>query len=401
MSGYLNIGMIGSGYMGRVHAAAYQRAALMYASSLPKAPRLYAVADQSQEMADAAAARFGAEAAFGDWRTMVRDSRIDVVDITSPNNLHYEMALEAIEAGKHVYCEKPLAMTAEQARAMTDAARRAGVKTMVAFNQIKMPSVMLAKQIIERGDIGRPIRFRGAFDQGFFNNPDLPWSWRCSQSLAGTGALGDLGAHTVSIAQFLMGDIQAVCASGQTFFPDRPVPQFDAGYGSAVDASGERRAVENEDQVQCLVSFASGAAGVIEASRVCAGRIFGVFWEVSGTEGTIYMDGERFNELQVFRQSDAKSERAFKTYLVGSQIPQYSAFYGFDFGGGGLGRLDIKVIEVHDLVQGICSDADCFPNFAFGLHNQEVLDAAERSMKERRWVHVGQEQRTASETFAA
>ena len=284
--------------------------------------------------------------------------------------------------------EKLKGSVLQQAQEMAQAARRAGVKTMVAFNNIKTPAALLAKQIIARGDIGEPVRFRGTFDQGFYNDPNLPWSWRCSKTLGGSGALGDLGAHTLSVAQFLLGGIREVTASAQTCLRQRPVPQRDAGYASRVAADAEWREVENDDQVQCLVSFDSGAAGVIEASRIAAGRIFGVFWEVSGTEGTLYMDGERFNELQVYRFNDDKHDRGFKTLYAGSQIPAYAGFFGFDFGGGGLGYFDVKVIEVHDLVQGICGDDDCYPNFEFGLQNQRVLSAIEASMVSRRWVNV-------------
>lgn len=387
MSDALNIGLIGSGFMGQAHADAIRRAALLY-PNLPKTPVLYAIADQNQAMAQQAATRFGALHAFGDWRAMLQDPNIDVIDITSPNHLHHQMALEAIAAGKHVYCEKPLAVTERQAREMAAAAHKAGVKTMVAFNNIKTPAAQLAKQLIERGEIGTPVRFRGTFDQGFYNDPELPWSWRCSKELAGSGSLGDLGAHTLSVAQYLMGGVAEVCASGQTHLKTRPVPGVDSGYASKVGANAGRREVENDDQMQCLVNFTSGAAGVIESSRIAAGRIFGVYWEVSGTEGTLYMDGERFNELQVFRLNDDKRDRGFKTLYAGSQIPSYSAFFGFDFGGGGLGYFDVKVLEVQDLVQGICSDEDCYPNFAFGWENQRILQAIEDSMARRKWVNV-------------
>lgn len=182
--------------------------------------------------------------------------------------MHVDMALAAINAGKHVYSEKPLSVTAEEAQRMTDAALKSGVKTMVAFNNIKTPAALFAKQIIERGEIGRLLRFRGTFDQGFFNDPNLPWSWRCSRQQAGSGAFGGLGAHTVSVAQFLMGDIIRVSAQSQTFFTERPVPKLDSGYASSVEEGAEMRAVENDDQIQCLVSFENGAAGVIEASRI-------------------------------------------------------------------------------------------------------------------------------------
>jgi len=183
-----------------------------------------------------------------------------------------------------------------------------------------------------------------------------------------------------------MGDITAVSAQAQTIFKERPVPDFDAGYGSKVTADAKKRTVENEDQIQSMVKFSSGAAGVIEASRICAGRVFGVFWEISGTEGTIVNNGERFNELQVFRMRDEKRDRGFTTIYCGSQVPQYSAFFGFDFAGGGLGYFDIKVFEVHDLVQGIGRNERCFPDFAFGARNQEILEAVDQSVRSGTWI---------------
>src|SRR5208282_1695841 len=212
--------------------------------------------------------------------------------------------------------------------------------------------------------------------------------WRCSRECAGTGALGDLGAHAVSVAQFLIGDVTEVSAQSQLVFKERPVTDLDAGYSSKAAADAKKCAVENEDQIQSLIKFQSGAAGVIEASRVCAGRVFGMFWEISGTEGTIYNNGERFNELEVFRMGEEKRDRGFKTIYCGSQVPQYSAFFGFDFAGGGLGYFDVKVIEVRDLIDGVCNAFDCYPNFEFGLDNQRIIDAIERSLEAKGWVPV-------------
>ncbi|SES47988.1 Gfo/Idh/MocA family oxidoreductase [Rhizobium sp. NFR03] len=383
----LNIGLIGSGFMGQAHADAYRRAATLY-RDLPAIPHLSMLADVTSELAADAAKRFGFERSTSDWRTLVTDPDIDVVDITSPNAMHHEMALAAIAAGKHVYCEKPLSVTLAEAEEMAEAARRQGVKTMVAFNNIKTPAAMLAKIMIDRGDIGTPMRFRGWFDQGFFNDPDLPFSWRCTRKDAGSGALGDLGSHVISVAQYLVGDIDQVIAQTQTFFPTRPVPQSGSGYGATSDTDAPRATVENEDQIQTLIRFSNGAGGTIEASRVAAGKVFGIYWEVSGTEGTIIMDGERFNELKISRFNDPKPDRGFKTILAGSQVPQFGAFFGFDFAGGGLGYFDVKVIEVRDLIEGICNGADCFPNFDFGLANERIIDAMERSVETGSWQKI-------------
>ncbi|MEX0852719.1 MAG: Gfo/Idh/MocA family oxidoreductase [Bauldia sp.] len=383
----LNVGLIGSGFMGRAHADSFRRAALLD-QTLPARPRLYMIAERDKATAETAAAAFGFEKSTGDWRELVADPNVDLVDITSPNNLHCEMALAAIAAGKHVYCEKPLAVRLEDAEAMSQAAARRRVKTMVAFNNVKTPAAIVARDLIANGEIGTPIRFRGWFDQGFFSDPELPWSWRCSRQEAGTGALGDLGSHVISVAQFLMGEVDAVSASAQTFFNTRPLATAGAGYAATAGASAPRRRVENEDQVQSLVRFASGAGGVIEASRLSVGKVLGICWEVSGTEGTIALDGERFNELKVARLSDPKPDRGFKTLLVGSQIPQFKAFFAFDYLGGGLGYYDVKVIEVIDLIRGICGSGPCFPDFSFGLDNQRIVAAIERSFGSGGWVKV-------------
>lgn len=382
----LNIGLIGSGFMGQAHADAFRRAAMLY-KDLPAIPHLYMLADATPELAATAAERFGFQASTGDWLQLVNDPQVDVVDITSPNDMHHRMAMAAIAAGKHVYCEKPLSVTVAEAEEMTAAAQAAGVKTMVAFNNVKTPAAMLARQIIEAGEIGTPTRFRGWFDQGFFNDPDLPHSWRVTRAHAGSGALGDLGSHVVSVAQYLMGPVDSTIAQSQTYFPTRPVPQGTGGYSAKASNDAPCAEVENEDQMQALVRFSSGAGGTIEASRIAAGKVFGITWEVSGTEGTILMDGERFNELKVSRFGDEKRDRGFKTLLAGSQVPQFAAFFPFDFAGGGLGYFDVKVIEVRDLIDGLFGTG-CDPDFTFGLENMRIIDAMDRSVTSRQWETI-------------
>ena len=174
--------------MGQAHADAFMRAGLLY-RDLPLQPVLHTLADATDEIAAAAAHRFGFANSTGDWRSLLTDPDIDLVDITTPNAMHFDMAMAVIDAGKHVYCEKPLTVTLDDARKLAEAAKTKGVKSMVAFNNIKTPAALLAKQLIDRGDIGTPTRFRGWFDQGFFNDPDMPWSWRCSRCLLYTSEL--------------------------------------------------------------------------------------------------------------------------------------------------------------------------------------------------------------------
>jgi predicted dehydrogenase len=185
-----------------------------------------------------------------------------------------------------------------------------------------------------------------------------------------------------------MDDVEAVCASEQIFFPTRPSATIGEGYDARALRGAQRINVGNEDQIQCLLRFASGAAGTLEASRVSVGKVFGISWEVSGTLGTIVMDGERFNELKIAKLNEAKVDRGFKTLLVGSQVSDYKAFFGFDYGGGGLGYYDVKVIEVIDLIRGVCGSKDCFPDFAFGAENQRIIAAIEESVRVGTWARI-------------
>lgn len=374
----LNVGLIGSGFMGQAHADAWRRAALLY-RDLPLQPVLHTLADATPALAQDAAQRFGFQQGTADWQAMVRDPAIDIVDITTPNHLHVDMALAAIRAGKHVYCEKPLTVSLDDAQMLVNEAERAGVQTFVAFNNIKTPAAQLAQQLIARGDIGTPTRFRGWFDQGFFNDPELPWSWRCSREQAGSGSLGDLGSHVISVAQFLMGPVDSVVGQQQTFFNTRPTPGSGSGYGAQADRDAARLPVENDDQFQALVTFANRAGGVIESSRIAAGKVFGIAWEISGTDGTLVMDGERFNELKIARYADEKQDRGFKTLYAGSQIDAFSGFFAFDFAGGGLGYFDVKVIEIYDLIQVLSARRAPVADFRFGLENQRIIDAMVRS----------------------
>ncbi len=383
----IRIGIVGAGGMGKAHSQAFSRVGKIY--SLPAEPVLDFVADVSEDLARAAAERFGFSRWTTDWRELVADPAIDLVDVTTPNNLHAEPAIAAAAAGKNVYCEKPLGETEESARRVLDAVRKAGVKSYIGFNNIKAPATLLAKRIIEEGGIGRIIRFRGTFDQGFYADPLLPYSWRLERKKAGSGAIGDLGSHLLSVAQFLIGDIAEVCATTQIIHPRRPIPDVDVGYRNEIADTGKPAkmgVVDTDDQTQSLVTFVNGVSGVVESSRVAAGRIGYLTWEISGTEGTIAFDGERMNELRYFKRDPAPENQGFRVIPAGPGIPQWHGF--FDLGGGGLGYYDVKVIEARDLIIGLTGDADCFPDFEFGWKVSRVIDAMLRSADERRWVQV-------------
>jgi predicted dehydrogenase len=380
----VRIGLIGTGFMGKAHAQAFQNMALLFPDA-PR-PRLEIVADVSLEAAQAAARVFGFRRATGDWRALVADPAVDVVDITTPNHLHHQMALAAIAAGKHVYCEKPLAPTAAQAKEMTEAAEAAGVKTLVGFNYLKNPATGLVKQLVESGELGQIVHFRGTFDQDALADPRAPFSWRFERALAGSGALDDLGAHIINLAQHLVGEIAEVCGQTQTIHPERPVAGSGVGYLARAGEEAELRRVENEDQVQFLVRFANGAGGTIEASRIASGRKLWLTYEVTGTKGGIYFTQERMNEVQLYRSGDPSAEQGFRTIYIGPDHPHYAQFY--PVAGIGLGYSDQKVIEAYELIDGIAQDRPLAPDFRAGWQTSQVIEAVLDSVAQKRWVAV-------------
>jgi len=375
----LRVGLIGTGFIARTHLDAFRRACLLF-PEIDTRLQVDIVADAAMAPAQAFAASMNIARAVDDWRVVVDDPDIDLIDIATPNNLHFPIAMAAIERGKAVYCEKPLALSLAEAASMASAAKARGVPTFVAFNNVFAPSTQLAHALIARGDIGTPVQFTGSFDQGFYSDPDLPASWRTRTSEAGSGALADLGSHVVSIAQYLVGSITEVAALDAVVFKDRPLPGSGMGYHARADAAAPRQPVENDDIVKALVRFEGGAFGSIGASRIAAGRVFGISWEVQGTEGSLYVENERANELHVFRMRDDKDDRGFKTILAGSQVEGFkTGFFGFDYGGGGIGYFDVKVLEIRGMLLALRRGSDWFCNFGFGARNQAVVDAIRAS----------------------
>lgn len=370
----VRIGLIGTGYIGKAHAIAYAQAPTVFELRGKLVREM--VAEVSPALAAQRAQAFGFNRFTCDWRELVADPAIDVVDICSPNYLHKEMALAAIHHGKHVYAEKPLALNARDASEMAAAATRAGVKTLVGFNYIKNPSAKLAKEIIERGEIGEVIHFYGTHNEDYMADPNTPIHWHCLHATAGLGALGDLAAHIVSMAQYLVGEITQVCGDLKTVVVTRP-----ASVGSSA-----RVAVENEDQAHAMVRFVNGAQGVIEASRVACGRKMDLSYMITGTQGAISFTQERMAELKLYLHNDPVNRQGFRTLLVGPAHPEYAAFCMA--AGHGIGFNDQKTVEVRDLIDGIAMDTPLWPDFAEGWKVSRILDAIALSHQDSRWVNV-------------
>lgn len=366
------IGLVGTGFMGKCHALAFRAAPAVFEGL--SAPRLELLADVDAGVAGRAAAAWGFARWTTEWQEVTDDPAIDVVAITTPNFLHQEIALAAIAAGKHVYCEKPLALDAGGARVMTEAAERAGVRTLVGYNYLRAPAIRLAKEIVDAGEIGEVVHFRGVHFEDYMADPSVPCTWRCRKRTAGAGALGDLGSHVVSLAHFLLGPIEEVSGAVRTVIRERPSPR----------EPSRMEAVDVDDQAQALVRFASGAAGTVEASWLAAGRKMGLAFEITGSRGAVVLDYERMNELRVFTGGGPPRVQGFRTVLIGPEHPDYGAFCPAP--GHQLGFNDLKTIEVRQLLDGIARDTPLQPDFRGAWRIAQVVDAIQLSAAERRWV---------------
>ena len=373
MGNLLNVGLIGSGFMGKTHALAWRNVKAVMGSS--QEIGLHSLCDMPADQAQAMAGQFGFANATSDWHAMVADPAIDVVSITTPNRMHKDMALAAIEAGKHVWCEKPMALTLDEARVMEAAAKARGVTTMVGYNYIHNPAFRHAQRLIADDVIGRVVHFRGWVDEDYQADPDLPWTWRARIADAGLGTLGDLGCHLVSMAYGLCGPIDSLIAEMQTVHDTRPLP----------DGTG-RATVENEDTATALVRFASGVHGSIATSRSAWGRKNKLAWEVHGTKGMICFEQERMNELQLYTNDGPKAQQGFRTILSG---PEHAPFGNFcPAPGHQLGFGDLKIIEAAALLHAIETGQPAHPDFNAALEFEKVIHAIATSANEERRVAI-------------
>jgi predicted dehydrogenase len=317
----------------------------------------------------------------------VEDPSIDLVDIVTPNYLHKEMALAAIAAGKHVYCEKPLAPTAAEAHEMYRAAAEAGVTTLAGFNFLRNPAVAFARELVEAGEIGEVYNFHGtlALDAA---DPSVPYTWRYDRKLAGAGALGDLGAHVIEFARSLVGDIERVCGLSRVVVPERPEAGGPMGYGSRAPEDAPMRAVENDDITLFMAEFAGGAVGTFECNRAATGRAHDMSFTVTGSKGALRFDQQGAHALQLFLAEGPKSTRGFRSVNMGPGHGDYGRFWPFP--GLNVGIHELKVIEVNELLSALAEGRPALPGFEEAWQVCRVIDAVERSADERRWVEVAE-----------
>ncbi len=366
----LRVGLIGTGFMGKAHAFGFGAAPRTF--DLPCGIVLGTVADVTEAAAAKAARAYGFETATADWRDIVNDPSIDIVSVTAPNALHKEMSLAAIAAGKHVYCEKPLAPLAGDAREMAEAAEAAGVRTQVGFNYLCNPIFRLARDMIGAGELGEIRGYRGLHAEDYMADADGPFTFR--HDPAGGGALADLGSHALATAEYLLGPITEVMGDCVTMIGERP------------DGRGGRRKVEVDDVGRAFLRFASGATGSIEGNWIATGRKMQHDFEVHGTRGALVFAGERLNELHFFATADAAGRQGFRKIEAGPAHPPYGEFIVAP--GHQIGFNDLKTIEVAGFVRAVAGQAEEPFGFRAGLRIQTLVETIQRSSREGRWIGV-------------
>jgi predicted dehydrogenase len=377
----IGVGVVGMGWMGRVHTSSYRRM-LEHFPHLGVVPRLVVAADVSAERR-AHAERVGFERTVQDWRAVVEDQAVDAVSITLPNAMHREVALAAIEAGKHVWVEKPVGRGIEDTVAVADAARRAGVLNAVGFCYRFAPAVQHARALIEGGEIGEVNHYRGVFLADYANRPDTAASWRFFRADAGSGALGDLMAHIVDMTHFLVGPIERLSGRTATLIRRRPrLPIGEGTHFSRVDTR-ELVDVENEDWAGALIELDGGVYGSLEASRVIVGPHVRMRFEVHGTRGALAWELERMNELERFQLSENGRDEGYMTVVAGAQHPGFAAFQ--PGAGVPMGYDDLRVLEAASFLEAIRDGEQRGPGLEEMRATARVLDAIERSGHSGEW----------------
>lgn len=377
----IKVGVIGFGWMGRLHSRAYSRVGQHF-PDLPLRPQLVAVADSAgDDRLQQAAAAYGFTAVYDRWQDLIASDEIDLVSITAPNYLHHEIGVAAARAGKHVWIEKPAGRNATETREIRDAVAAAGRQSAAGFNYRHAPAVQLARTMIKEGRLGRIEHLTVRLLADYAADPRAALSWRFEQAQAGSGVLGDLVSHGVDLARHLVGEITEVIADRATFIPQRH--RGDPTADRTVHGSGPVAPVENEDYVSALLRFADGSRGVLESSRVAVGEQCTYGFEVHGDQGALAWDFRRMGELRVCTGQDYL-DAGYLTRFVGPGDGDLAAFQP----GSGVAMSfdDLKIIEARQLIMAIASGTPMGPTLDDAVAAADLVAAMERSAREGRWV---------------
>ncbi len=377
----INVAIIGHKFMGKAHSNAWRQVSRFFPGKLE--PRMKVLCGKAcTEELEATARQFGWEESDCDWQRVVEREDIDVVDIATPGYLHHDMAIAAAQAGKHVICEKPLANTLADTKEMLKAVQKAGVKHMLMHNYRKIPAVALVRKFIDDGRLGDIYHYHGAYLQDWIIDPEFPLVWRLQKKFAGSGALGDIGAHAIDLARYLNSEFNTVVGQMTTFIKERPLVAEDKGLRQVKAGSGTGK-VTVDDDTNFLARFANGSVGVFESSRFGGGRKNYNTFQIYGSKGSVAFNLERMNELEFYDREDPQEEQGFKTINVTESVhPYVGAWWP---AGHIIGYEHTFVHAFHDFLTALENDTLPSPNFTDGVKNQTVLEAVERSAKSGKW----------------
>jgi predicted dehydrogenase len=371
----LTVGLIGYQFMGKAHSNGWRQAAHFF--ELPANLRLKTICGRDRAAAKKAAAHFGWETAVTDWRQLLDDPEIDIIDICTPNDSHAEIAMAAARAGKAILCEKPLARNIREAEAMLRAVKKARVVNMVCHNYRRIPAIALAKEMVAGGELGnRILHFRAHYAQDWIVDPNFPLVWRLRSQSAGSGALGDIFSHIVDLARFLVGEFREVCAVAETFIKKRPLR-------SGGQAMGK---VSVDDAVTMIGQFHNGALANLEATRFAPGRKNSLIFEINGNAGSLFFDLEEMNRLKFFSTGDAKNRQGFRDILVTEPSHPYVGRWWPP--GHLIGYEHTFTHTIADFVSAVAARKTVRPTFEDGVKNQRVLELIQKSVRTKRMEKV-------------
>ncbi|MBO0997540.1 Gfo/Idh/MocA family oxidoreductase [Bacillus sp. SD075] len=379
----VRIGMIGYKFMGKAHSQAYRNLPFFFDTDVE--PVLQAISGRNKEEVKKAAKKMGWASYETDWRRLIERDDIDVIDIVAPNSTHFEMAIAAAEAGKHVICEKPLSMNIEQAKRMYEAVQKNGVVHMICHNYRFAPAVQFAKKLIDEGRLGEIRHIRGTYLQEALIDPNLPISWRSKKEITGYGVLGDIGSHSLDLARFLVGEFHELVSIMETFVNERPVNESDINVLESERVMGD---VNVDDASLVLARFENGALGTFEATKFAGGNMNGNRFEINGEKGSVRWDLENMNNLEVYFTDDEPGLRGFRTINCTEEYHPYADAYWPVAHIIGYEHTFINLM--FEFMIGIVTGVSPKPNFEDGLRNQVVLESIEKSALQKSWVNVSE-----------
>ncbi len=384
MKDTLNMGLIGYKFMGKAHSNALARIGMFFEPSMKVGMK--AICGREESWVKESATKFGWEGYETSWEKLIAREDIDAVDITAPSNAHMEIALGAAKAGKHIFCEKPLALTLKDAREMLKAAEDNKIKHQIGFNYRFAPAILLAKKLIDQGKLGTIFHFRGFYLQDWIIDPDFPLVWRLDKNVAGSGSHGDLGAHVIDTARFLVGDFDKVIGMSKTFVKDRPIVEKMTGLSGKAQENAARGKVTVDDATLFLAEFKNGALGSVEATRFANGHKNAMSFEINGSKGSIRYAFERMNELEYFSSEDEEGTQGFRVIQVTEPNHPYIAAWWPP--GHVIGYEHTFVHELYEFVEAIAKDSKTSPDFYDGVKCSQVLEAVDTSIENKQWIDV-------------